>query len=95
MWCKRGKTMSEIKNDLANINLSTYKKMLEKIIDGQPLTNADLVLLSIIRKDITRATAIPPINKLINSIKQVQQALKDFDLSNDEEEIDNGNGYGI
>lgn len=95
MWCKRGKAMSEIKNDLANINLSTYKKMLEKIIDGQPLTNADLVLLSIIRKDISRATAIPPINKLINGIKQVQQALKDFDLSNDEEEIDNGNGYGI
>lgn len=87
--------MSEIKNDLANINLSTYKKMLEKIIDGQPLTNADLVLLSIIRKDISRATAIPPINKLINGIKQVQKTLKDFDLSNDEEETDNGNGYGI
>ena len=87
--------MKRFVNDLANINLSTYKKMLEKIIDGQPLTNADLVLLSIIRKDISRATAIPPINKLINGIKQVQQALKDFDLSKDEEEIDNGNGYGI
>ena len=73
--------MEMLKDSLISINLSTYKKLLEKIVDGQQLTNADLVLLSIIRKDISRAVDIPPINKLIDGIKQVQKTLKDFDLS--------------
>lgn len=87
--------MEMLKDSLISINLSTYKKLLEKIVDGQQLTNADLVLLSIIRRDISKAVDIPPINKLIDGIKQVQKTLKDFDLSKDEEEIINDAKYGV
>ena len=87
--------MEMLKDSLISINLSTYKKLLEKIVDGQQLTNADLVLLSIIRKDISKVVDIPPINKLIDGIKQVQKTLKDFDLSKDEEEIINDAKYGV
>lgn len=87
--------MEMLKDSLISINLSTYKKLLEKIVDGQQLTNADLVLLSIIRKDISKAVDTPPINKLIDGIKQVQKTLKDFDLSKDEEEIINDAKYGV
>lgn len=87
--------MEMLKDSLISINLSTYKKLLEKIVDGQQLTNADLVLLSIIRKDISKAVDVPPINKLISGIKQVQKTLKDFDLSKNEEEIINDAKYGV
>ena len=33
--------MEMLKDSLISINLSTYKKLLEKIVDGQQLTNAD------------------------------------------------------
>lgn len=85
--------MGTIGEDYMQANFELYKKIIDKAVNGEPITDNDLIFISMYRKDLRKATTQPPLQRVIKGIKQVQQMVREF--SNEEQTTENDDDYEV
>lgn len=85
--------MGTIGEDYMQANFELYKKIIDKAVNGEPITDNDLIFISMYRKDLRKAMAQPPLQRVIKGIKQVQQMVREF--SNEEQTTENDEDYEV